>query len=80
MAMGKPIVAYSSSAIPETVGNAGIVWDERNPHLLAESISSVTTDQKLAEALSARGRRRYEEHFTNEKIEANFLRAMSGIL
>ena len=80
MAMGKPSVAYSSSAIPETVGDAGIVWEERNPHLLAESISSVTNDQTLAEALSARGRRRYEENFTNEKIEVHFLKAMSGIL
>ena len=80
MAMGKPIVAYSSSAIPETVGDAGIVWDERNPHLLAESIRSVTTDRKLADAISAKGRRRYEEHFTNERIEEKFLNAMSGIL
>jgi len=80
MAMGKPIVAYSSSAVPETVGDAGIVWEERNPHLLAESIRSVTTDRTLTETLSAKGRRRYEEFFTNEKIEANFLKAMSGIL
>lgn len=80
MSMGLPIVAYASSAIPETIGNAGIVWSERNPCLMAESINSVTTDKSLRAALSAKGRRRYEEHFTNQKIEATFMSAMSGIL
>lgn len=80
MSMGLPIVAYSAAAIPETVADAGIVWKDRNPYLLAESINSLTTDKSLSAALSVKGRRRYEEHFTNQKIEATFLRAMSGIL
>ena len=80
MSMGLPIVAYASSAIPETVGDAGIVWTERNPSLMAESINAVTTDKSLSAALSTKGRRRYEEHFTNQKIEATFVSAMSGIL
>ena len=80
MALGVPVIAYSSSAIPETVGEAGIVWDERNPNLLAESINSVTTNKSLATALGAKGRRRYEEFFTNEKIEASFLQAVSGVI
>lgn len=80
MAMGVPIVAYSSSAIPETVGDAGIVWDEKNPNLMSESINSVVTDRSLGAALSAKGLRRYEECFTNQRIEAAFLQAMSPIL
>lgn len=80
MAMGVPIVAYSSSAIPETVGDAGIVWDERNPNLLAESINSIATNRSLANALSAKGLRRFEQRFTNERIEASFMNAMNGIL
>jgi glycosyltransferase involved in cell wall biosynthesis len=80
MAMGVPIVAYSSSAIPETVAEAGIVWDERNPYLLAETINSLVTNKPIGAALSLKGRHRYEEHFTNEKIEETFLNAMSGVL
>lgn len=80
MAMGVPVVAYSSSAIPETVADAGIVWPDRDPYLLAESINSVTTNESISAALSAKGRRRYEEHFTNQKIEATFLSVMGGIL
>ena len=80
MSMGIPVVAYSSSAIPETVGDAGIVWAERNPYLLAESLHAVISDESLRQKLGAKGRRRYEQHFTNEKIEASFFSAMSGIL
>lgn len=80
MAMGVPIVAYASSAISETVGDAGFVWQERNPYLLAESVNTLINNKSLCAALSAKGRRRYEELFSNQKIEATFLSAMSGIL
>lgn len=79
MALGVPIVAYGSSAISETVADAGIVWEERNPYLLAETIDRLVK-KSISADLSVMGRRRFEEHFTNGKIEAKFLNAMSGIL
>jgi glycosyltransferase involved in cell wall biosynthesis len=80
MSMGIPVFAYSSSAIPETIGDAGIVWTERDPYLLAEALSTVTSNKLMHQRLAAKGRRRYEQHFTNEKIEAAFYGAMSGML
>lgn len=80
MAMKIPIVAYASTAIPETVGSAGLVWEERNPYLLAESIKSIVGDRLVGRALSAMGWRRYAEHFTNARIEAGFLSAIHGLL
>jgi glycosyltransferase involved in cell wall biosynthesis len=80
MSMGLPIVAYASSAIPETVGDAGLVWENRDPNLLAASLATLLTNQSLSEGLSKKGRRRYQEHFTNAKIEQLFLEAMGGIL
>ena len=81
MAMKIPIVAYASTAIPETVGTAGLVWDERNPYLLAESIKSIVGgDQPLGKALSTIGWRRYTQHFTNARIAAGFLTAINGLL
>lgn len=79
MALGVPIVAFASSAIAETVADAGIVWEERNPYLLAETLDRVLK-KSISVDFSLKGRRRYEEHFTNEKIEAAFFNAMSGIL
>ncbi len=80
MAMKIPIVAYASTAIPETVGTAGLIWDERNPYLLAESIKSIVGDRSVGRALSAMGWRRYTQHFTNARIEAGFLSAINELL
>jgi len=70
MAMKLPIAAYASSAIPETVGPAGILWEERNPYLLAESINSIVREKQVAQSQSAVGWQRYQQLFTNERIEA----------
>ncbi len=80
MAMNVPIVAYSSSAIPETVGDAGLVWRERDPLLLAESINTFVKDEAIATALARMGQRRYVQLFTNERIEAEFMKALDNLL
>jgi glycosyltransferase involved in cell wall biosynthesis len=79
MAMKLPITAYASTAIPETLGDAGIVWTERNPFLIAESLDRFVRDSAVSDALGLRGRRRYESTFTNEKIEHTFLQAMARL-
>ena len=80
MALKLPITACASSAITGTVGKAGLVWRERNPYLLAESIDFIVKDESLGVALGLMGWRRYEELFTNERIETAFLRALSNLL
>ncbi|MCA1557891.1 MAG: glycosyltransferase family 4 protein, partial [Acidobacteria bacterium] len=80
MAMKLPVVAYGSSAIPQTAGGAGLVWQERDPRLLAESANFLIKDEALLAAMGLMGLRRYEQHFTNEKIEAEFLKALSRLV
>lgn len=80
MAMKLPITAYASTAIPETLCDAGIVWDERNPLLIAESLDRFVRDSAVSKTLGLRGRRRYESNFTNAKIERTFLQALAGLL
>jgi glycosyltransferase involved in cell wall biosynthesis len=79
MSMKLPITAYASTAIPETVGDAGIVWTERNPMLIAGSIDLFMRDGAVREALGQRGYRRYESMFTNEKAAHIFLQALSKL-
>jgi glycosyltransferase involved in cell wall biosynthesis len=79
MAMKLPVVAYDYSAVPLTVGRAGLVWDEHDPHLLAESADRLIKDEALAASLGLMGLRRYERHFTNEKIETEFLKALESL-
>jgi glycosyltransferase involved in cell wall biosynthesis len=79
MAMKLPVTAYAAAAIPETLGDAGLVWADRNPLLIAESIDRFVRDSSVSNALGLRGQRRYESNFTNEKIERTFLQAMSRL-
>ncbi|HKO99194.1 MAG TPA: glycosyltransferase family 4 protein [Pyrinomonadaceae bacterium] len=80
MSMKIPIVAYASSAIPGTVKGAGLVWSEKNPYLLAESINSIVMRRGVSKSLGEMGWRRYAQNFTNEKIRSKFLEALSGVL
>jgi len=80
MSMKVPIVAYGSSAIPGTVDGVGLVWTERDPYLLAESVNAIVKERETACALGRMGLRRYEENFTNRKIEAEFLKAIGNLL
>jgi len=73
MAMKVPIVAYASTAIPETLQDAGLIWDERDPYLMAQSIDFLTTNEGAKMALVQRGSQRYEECFSNHAIERQFL-------
>ena len=56
MASGVPVVASSAPAIPEVVEDAALLFDPRSPLSIADAISRVLTDRRLAEELSARGR------------------------
>ena len=80
MSMKLPIVAYGSSAIPDTVGDGGLVWNERNPYLLAESVNTIVKGNGVAAFLGERGLRRYEQNFTNEIIRTKFLNAINPCL
>lgn len=80
MAMRLPIVAFAAAAIPETAAAAGLIWEERNPNLMAESINRLMTDEPIRAALGQQGRRRYESLFTNDRIEKQFLNAMGAVL
>src|ERR1041385_6369390 len=73
MAMKVPIVAYASTAIPETADDAGLVWNERDPYLLAQSIDCLLANEPAKMALVARGSERYENTFSNKAIEKQFL-------
>lgn len=77
MAMKVPIIACASSAIPATVGKAGLLWKERNPYLLAESVDYLDHDESLSAALGLMGRRRYEQFFSNERIAEDFVGALT---
>jgi glycosyltransferase involved in cell wall biosynthesis len=80
MAMRLPIIAFGSTAIVETAATAGLIWDERNPNLFAESIHTLMSDESIRAGVGRQGRTRYEDLFTNGRIEQRFLKAMGAVL
>ncbi len=68
MACGLPIIATDASAIPEVVGNAGILVGPKDPKALANAIRMLIDDEELRDELGERGRKRVEENFTWEKV------------
>ena len=75
---GKPIVAYAAGAIPETVGDAGLILSKRDPVAFAAAIDRVSRDRELAEELRQRGRQRLCEYFGFSRI-AELLRSYLGL-
>jgi len=47
MRAGLPIIAYDAGAVGETLGRAGILLKERDPFVIAELISRLSTDDSL---------------------------------
>lgn len=52
MACGTPVVASNTSALPEVVGDAGILVDPTNTTAWTESLRTLLTDQALSNKLS----------------------------
>lgn len=53
---GVPVVAYGTSAIPETLGAGGICLGSKEPTRVAAAVDRVLRDRPLREALVAAGR------------------------
>ncbi|HEX8968949.1 MAG TPA: glycosyltransferase family 4 protein [Chloroflexota bacterium] len=58
MAAGVPVIGSSSGAIPEVIGDAGLVVPERDPRALAHAVESVLGQADLRATLVERGRQR----------------------
>ena len=53
-----PIVAYGVTAVPETVGGAGLVLDDKSAVPFAAAVGRVLRDETLRDVLAAAGRER----------------------
>lgn len=58
MTLGIPVVAANRGALPEVLGEAGLLVDPERPDDIAGAIHRMLTDEALAEASAARGRER----------------------
>ena len=64
MACGVPVISTTGGALPEVVGNAGILVPPRDHLALAGAIVNLLDHPRRAEELGRRGHRRVQRHFT----------------
>lgn len=76
---GVPVVAFGAAALPETIGDAGIVLDDDDPLRLAVAAHKVVAEPALAGALRAAGRARLER-FSPDRGRAALHAALAPLL
>jgi len=70
MATGLPVVGSSSGAIPDVIGDAGLIFDEGDRAQLAHHLLRLLDDPPLRRALGQRGQARVQRSFTQQQIAA----------
>jgi glycosyltransferase involved in cell wall biosynthesis len=78
MALRVPAVASSTCALPGTGGDAALYVNPSDEAAIAAALQKVTGDQGLRETMMARGRKRFETCFANNKIDRAVLNAVVG--
>lgn len=63
-----PVIGSDPGAIPEVVGDAGIVVPERDPRALAAAFERLRIDPDLRRHLGEAGRRQVEERYTWQRV------------
>ena len=68
MACGTPVVSTSAGALPELVGDVGVLVPRDDPAALARGISSLLDRPAVRREFGERGRRRIEESYSWRRV------------
>lgn len=71
MACGVPVVSSNGGALPEVVGDAGIVVDKASPRALTAATLQLLANPERRRALAAAGRQRIEQLFSADIAAAS---------
>ena len=74
-----PVVAFDSSAVPETLAGAGLVVGDKSPVVVAEAVARVVSDSEVADRLVARGVQRLAD-FDMSVTSQSFVDALTPLL
>ncbi|MCK4178259.1 glycosyltransferase family 4 protein [Aciditerrimonas ferrireducens] len=76
---GLPVVAFAAGAVPETVGDAGLVLPTKDPAVFAAAVHRVATDPLLRRSLVELGRQRAARYDLTAATKA-MVEALTGAL
>jgi len=81
MACKVPVVGSDSGAIPEVVGDAGLIFPEGDAAALAECLRQLKESPELRQELAERGYVRAATHYSQERtgsLSVNFYKEVLG--
>jgi glycosyltransferase involved in cell wall biosynthesis len=73
-----PIVAHASTAIPDTLGDAGVLLHDKSPDAVAAALEQVVHDASVRKRLIQQGQRRLEA-FSEAKVHAALNDALAQV-
>jgi glycosyltransferase involved in cell wall biosynthesis len=80
MACGTPVIATTGGALPEVVGDAGILVPPGNADALAATIKQLLDDKRAQQWMSEAGIKRVEEKFSWEQAARKTLEVYKEVL
>ncbi len=80
MACGVPVISTTGGALPEVVGDAGILVQPADPAALASAIRELLDNPLRARELGMAGYRRVQKHFTWEKAAEKTVAAYREVI
>ena len=81
MHLGQPVVGFASSGVPETMGDAGILVEQKRHDVIGEAIALLADESPLRVRLVARGHaqaRRYSAEAVETRFAAILAEALGG--
>jgi len=80
MACGTPVIATTGGALPEVVGDAGILVPSRSSDALAAAIRQLLNDKQAQQRMSDAGEKRAKENFNWEQAARKTLEVYQEVL
>lgn len=80
MACGSPLISTNGGALPELVGDAGIIVEKGNAQAIADAIRELLNDPCKRQELSRKGRERIERLFNWQQTALNMTKIYESIL
>jgi glycosyltransferase involved in cell wall biosynthesis len=80
MACGVPVISTTGGALPEVVGDAGVLVPPKDPAALAQAMADLLDHPERAAELGWRGYERVSRHFTWQQAAQNTVTAYHEVL
>lgn len=80
MASGVPVIGSTCGAIPEVIGQAGVVFPEGDADALATAIQRLLADKDVRRELALAGREHVERHYSWERVASQMYELFREVL